>query len=206
MPSGMSADQVAAAIFSGLKAKQIDVTKGTGILIPYNWKFVGKDLATLESYAPVMAELLKINHCGVFNKLVLRDGVVKISKVVPITNCDTDALALKQLLMDIGKKKNNCTTGLRTPVWLQQLVDLMTGFCEAEGDDHDEGDMQMVQVVGTKPSSSTDLVPKQLAAAVPRGWRRVPHTRVLLAKVSEESASAMSAEEVVPGSRTLLTF
>ena len=129
MPDDMDSAAIAAAIFRGLSPSQFKALQSSGRLIPYQWDQLGKDKTTLEHYVALLTELVKLNKKGVYNKVVLREGLEEfnIKNGGHIKDTFEDGLAIKQLLMDLYKKKSNTTTGVRQPVWLLDLFALMEG-------------------------------------------------------------------------------
>ena len=159
-------------------------------------------MQTLEKFKSVVSQILMINPVGVCNKTVLRSAIDKTNEYLDgkLHSPHNDTMAVKQLLMDVGKKKRNSTSGVRQPAWLLELFSKMRG-CGDEDEDEDEPPQHgassscssivpVISVVHEMPVATT--VPKNLAAP-PLGWQRVPGTRVLLERISDASDPAGDA-------------
>ena len=124
----LTVDVVVGAVFSGLSDGQLAAARATGKLVPYDWRNTGKDRGCLEAFQKVLLNLLNANRSGIYNKLLLQDAMNAINRKLDyaIKNPEFEAIAVKQLLMDIAKKKNS-TSGVRQPAWMMQLFAAMSG-------------------------------------------------------------------------------
>lgn len=181
MPASATPHSISGAILAGLSAEQLEKARSSGTLIPYNWKSTGKDKETMENYNLVLLELLKINGSGVFNKLALQQAVAKVSEVLgkALKDINSDSLAIKQLMMDLIKRKKNSTSGARQPAWLMTLFKTMSGGHEAQEDEHDQ-------------QPEEDITQEVNNMKLAEGWKRVPGTRVLLKRASDISEAEVS--------------
>ena len=132
MPEGVTKDAVEKVIWDTLSTEHLALARSSKVPV-FTYSIVGRksDRTGMYKVKETLAGLFKLAGTSVIDKTVLLDacekfntksGGVMSQSSAPV---ETQAYALKAMLMDVGRTKRSSTTGLRLAPWLKELTDLV---------------------------------------------------------------------------------